>query len=379
MHVDLDAFFASVEVRDNPSLAGKPVAVGYGEGQRGIICAASYEARRFGVRAATTTRSALARCPQLILVPPRHERYAEVSREVMQVLGAWAPVIEQTSPDEAYLDLAGTERLLGSLEDAARGLRRAVRTETGLAISVGGATSKVVAKVASDAAKPDGALIVPPGSEAAWLAPRKVGVIPGIGPVARETLRELEIITCGDLAVAPDDHLIRRFGAHGPELRDWARGIDRAAVSDERQRKSLGREMTLEVDVSDPRILETLLLSLVETVAYSLRGEGLLGRVVSLKLKDTEFQSITRQVRLARPSDLAGPIFEAARGLLAQSARGTAYRLIGVSLSELGEDEQLGLFDGRRTERERAITAAADKMRRKYGDDAVTRARLLED
>jgi DNA polymerase-4 len=296
----------------------------------------------------------------------------------MQVLSAWSPVVEQVSVDEAYLDLGGTEQLLGSLEDAGRGLRRAVRAETGLTISVGGATSKVVAKVASDASKPDGLLIIPPGSEAAWLAPRKVGVIPGIGPVARETLHELEITTCGDLAVAHDDHLLRRFGQHGPKLKDLARGIDVAPVDDESERKSLGREMTLDEDASDPEILAALLLGLVETVAYGLRSEGLLGRTVTLKLKDTEFQSFNCQVKLPRPSDLAGPIYEAARALLRKTAKGTAYRLIGVSVSDLGADEQLGLFDAAHSARDRALTNAADTMRKKYGDTAVTRARLID-
>jgi len=321
---------------------------------------------------------ALARCPQLILVEPRHDRYAEASREVMEALGAWAPIIEQVSVDEAYLDLGGTEQLLGSLDDAARGIRRAVRAATGLTISVGGATSKVVAKVASGAAKPDGLLIVPPGDEARWLAPRKVGVIPGIGPVARETLRELEILTCGELAAAPDDHLLRRFGQHGSDLKNLARGIDDTPVDDGGERKSLGREMTLDDDVSDPAALETLLLGLVEIVAYALRGEGLLGRTVTLKLKDTEFQSFTRQVTLDRPSNLGAPIFAAARALLAAAAKGTAYRLIGISVADLGTDEQLGLFDAARSSRDRALTAAADQIRRKYGDDAVTRARLVE-
>jgi DNA polymerase-4 len=378
LHVDLDAFFASVEVRDRPELSGKPIAVGYSGGQRGVVCAASYEARAFGVRAAMSTRMALARCPQLILVEPRHDRYAEASREVMEALGAWAPIIEQVSVDEAYLDLGGTEQLLGSLDDAARGIRRAVRAATGLTISVGGATSKVVAKVASGAAKPDGLLIVPPGDEARWLAPRKVGVIPGIGPVARETLRELEILTCGELAAAPDDHLLRRFGQHGSDLKNLARGIDDTPVDDGGERKSLGREMTLDDDVSDPAALETLLLGLVEIVAYALRGEGLLGRTVTLKLKDTEFQSFTRQFTLDRPSNLGAPIFAAARALLAAAAKGTAYRLIGISVADLGTDEQLGLFDAARSSRDRALTAAADQIRRKYGDDAVTRARLVE-
>ena len=216
------------------------------------------------------------------------------------------------------------------------------------------------------------------GSEAAWLAPRKVGVIPGIGPVAQGILRELEILTCGDLADAPDDHLLRRFGDRGPELKLLALGVDDTPVDDGGERKSLGREMTLDEDVADPAALETLLLGLVESVSYSLRGEGLLARTVTLKLKDTEFQTITRQTKLGQPSDLAGPIFDAARALLERTARGTAYRLIGVSTSELGEEEQLALFDGAATARERTITTAADAMRRKYGEDAITRARLLD-
>jgi DNA polymerase-4 len=344
-----------------------------------VICAASYEARAFGVRAATSVHVARARCPDLVLIPPRHDRYSDVSREVMEVLGGWSPIVEQVSVDEAYLDLNGTEQLHGSLEDAGRGIRAAVKSATGLTISVGGASSKLVAKIAAGAEKPNGLTIVPPGSEAAWLAPRKVGVIPGIGPVAQSVLRELDILTCGDLASAPDDHLVRRFGDRGPDLKLLARGIDDTPVDDGGERKSLGREMTLDDDIADPEALETLLLGLVEEVSYSLRSEGLLARTVTLKLKDAEFQSITRQVKLAQPSDLAGPIFEVARALLEKTARGSAYRLIGVSTSDLGEDEQLALFDGAAQARERTITAAADTMRRKYGEDAITRARLLEE
>jgi DNA polymerase-4 len=320
---------------------------------------------------------ARARCPELILIPPRHDHYSDVSQEVMGLLGGWSPIVEQVSVDEAYLDLNGTEQLHGSLEDVGRGIRTAVKSATGLTLSVGGATNKLVAKIASGAAKPNGLTIVPPKGEAAWLAPRKVGVIPGIGPVAQGILRELDILTCADLASAPDDHLVRRFGDRGPDLKQLARGIDETPVDDGGARKSLGREMTLDDDVADPAALETLLLGLVETVSYSLRSEGLLARTVTLKLKDTEFQSSTRQVKLVQPSDLAGPIFEAARALLEKSARGSAYRLIGVSASDLGEEEQLALFDGAAQARERTITAAADTMRRKYGEDAITRARLV--
>ncbi|MFZ9845605.1 MAG: Y-family DNA polymerase, partial [Candidatus Limnocylindrus sp.] len=197
LHVDLDAFFASVEIHDNPALAGKPVAVGYGDGQRGVICAASYEARAFGVRAAISTRLARARCPQLILVEPRHDRYSEVSHQVMQLLDAWSPIIEQVSIDEAYLDLAGTTQLHGSADRVAKGLKRTIKERTGLTISVGGGASKLVAKIASGASKPDGLLIIPTGDQASWLSTRPVSEIPGIGPVAQATLRELGITTCG--------------------------------------------------------------------------------------------------------------------------------------------------------------------------------------
>ena len=378
LHVDLDAFFASVEIHDNPTLAGKPVAVGYSDGQRGVICAASYEARAFGVRAAISARLARARCPQLILVEPRHDRYSEVSHEVMRLLDAWSPLIEQVSIDEAYLDLIGTTQLHGSADRVAMGLKRAIKEKTGLTISVGGGASKLVAKIASGASKPDGLLIIPQGEQVAWLSTRPVSEIPGVGPVAQATLRELGITTCGQLAVAPDDHLLRRFGPHGPDLKLLARGEDDSPVDTGDERKSLGREMTLDEDVADPHVLETLLLDLVESVAYSLRQERLLARTVTLKLKDTEFQSITRQVKLAQPSNLSGPIFEAARGLLRKAAQGEPYRLIGVSTSELGETEQLSMFDSARSERERAVTGAADKLRAKYGQDSVTRARLLD-
>lgn len=375
--MDLDAFFASVEIRDDPSLAGKPVAVGYGDGQRGVICAASYEARAFGVHAALSTHVARARCPNLILVEPRHDRYSEISHQVMGLLDAWSPIVEQVSVDEAYLDLAGTQQLHGDALHVAQSLKRAVREETGLSISVGGGANKLIAKIASGASKPDGLLIVPAGAEAAWLAPLPVRVIPGIGPVAERTLRELDIVTCGELAEAPADHLIRRFGPQGPDLKLLARGADDSPVDPGDERKSLGREMTLDIDIADPRALETLLLDLVESVSYSLRGEGLLARTVTLKLKDTEFVSTTRQTTLAQPSALSGPIFEAARTLLKRAANGVPYRLIGVSVSSLGDTEQLPLFDAARVERERAVTRAADRMREKYGGDVITRARLL--
>jgi DNA polymerase-4 len=378
LHVDLDAFFASVEIHDNPALAGKPVAVGYGDGQRGVICAASYEARAFGVRAAISTRLARARCPQLILVEPRHDRYSEVSHQVMQLLDAWSPIIEQVSIDEAYLDLAGTTQLHGSADRVAMGLKRTIKEKTGLTISVGGGASKLVAKIASGASKPNGLLIIPPSDQAAWLSTRPVSEIPGIGPVAQATLRELGITLCGQLASAPDDHLLRRFGPHGPDLKLLARGEDNSPVDTGDARKSLGRETTLDEDIADPHVLETLLLDLVESVAYSLRAERLLARTVTLKLKDTEFQSLTRQVKLPQPSNLSGPIFEAARALLAKAAQGEPYRLIGVSTSEFSDSEQLSIFDGLRSERERALTGAADRLRAKYGEGAITRARLVD-
>ena len=343
-----------------------------------MICAASYEARAFGVRAAISTRLARARCPQLILVEPRHDRYSEISHDVMQLLDAWSPIVEQVSIDEAYLDLAGTEQLHGSAKRVATGLKTAIKEATGLTISVGGGASKLIAKIASGASKPDGLLIIPENEQAVWLSTRPVREIPGVGPVAQATLRELGITTCGQLADAPDDHLLRRFGPHGPDLKRLARGEDESHVATGDERKSLGREMTLDEDVADPHVLETLLLDLVESVAYSLRREGLLARTVTLKLKDTEFQSLTRQVKLPQPTNLSGPIFEAARGLLARAARGEPYRLIGVSTSEFGEAEQLSIFDGSRSDRERAITTAADRLRAKYGQESVTRARLLD-
>ena len=342
-----------------------------------MVCAANYEARAFGVRAALSTHVARARCPQLILIEPRHDRYSEASDEVMSLLDVWSPLIEQVSVDEAYLDLAGTQQLHGDAAQVAQGLKRAVRKETGLTISVGGGASKLVAKIASGASKPDGLLIVPAEEQAAWLAPQPVGVIPGIGPVAQSTLRELGVSTCGELAAAPGDHLLRRFGPHGPSLKLLAIGQDDSPVDTGDDRKSLGREVTLDEDVADPHALETLLLDLVESVAHSLRKEGLLARTVTLKLKDTEFVSITRQVKLPQPSALSGPIVEAARALLRAAAQGEPYRLIGVSASDFTSDEQLGLFDGKRTAREQAITAAADELRARFGDGVIRRARLL--
>ena len=291
----------------------------------------------------------------------------------------WSPIVEQVSIDEAYLDLAGTEQLHGNSTQVAGRLKQSIKETTGLSISVGGGPNKLIAKIASGASKPDGLLIIPDRELGMWLAPRPVREIPGIGPVAQSTLRELGITTCGQLAHCPDDHLLRRFGPHGPALKLLARGEDDSAVDPGGKRKSLGREMTLEHNVSDLHVLETLLFDLAESVSYSLRQERLLARTVSLKLKDTEFQSIARQVKLAQPSNLSRPIFEASRGLLNKEAQGEPYRLIGISTSELGDSEQLSIFDRLRSERERNLTGAADRLRNKYGEEIVARARLIDD
>ncbi len=378
LHVDLDAFFAAVEQRDRPELRGRPVIVGGDSRARGVVSTASYEARAFGVHSAMPLRTAAGLCPDGVFLPVDGAKYRRESRRVMEILGRYTPLVEQVSIDEAFLDVAGSEKLFGPPAEIARRLKAEVRDETGLTVSVGAATTKLVAKVASDLRKPDGLVVVAPGTEAAFLAPLAIRCLWGVGEQTRLILAEHGVRTIGDLAALPLDVLVRRLGAHGAALHDRARGIDPSPVTPETAAKSVSHEHTFDVDTADPEVIERTLLALAEGVAARLRAGGVRASTVQVKVRDSAFHTSTRQRTLPEPTDLADPIFRTALDLARPEVRGRRVRLLGVGAHGLGEPAQLDLFGEEDPRRHRAAEAQ-DAIRRKYGTHALTRARLLGD
>jgi len=378
LHVDLDAFFAAVEQRDRPELRGKPVIVGGDPGARGVVSTASYEARVFGVHSAMPLRTAAALCPGGVFLPVDGAKYRRESRRVMEILGRFTSLLEQVSIDEAFLDVAGSEALFGAPEAIARRIKAAVREEIGLTASVGVATTKLVAKVASDLRKPDGLVVVQPGEEAAFLAPLPITRLWGVGEQTRAALAEHGVRTIGDLAALPVDVLVRRLGAHGATLHERALGIDPSPVTGEVAAKSVSHEHTFDVDTADREVIERTLLALAEGVASRLRAGGVRASTVTVKVRDSTFHTVSRQRTLPEPTDLADPIFRTALDLVRPEVRGRRVRLLGVGTHGLGEPAQMGLF-ATEDPRRRAAVEAQDEIRRKYGSRALTRARLLGD
>jgi DNA polymerase-4 len=378
LHVDLDAFFAAVEQRDHPELRGRPVIVGGGGGEdaRGVVSAASYEARVFGVHSAMSLREAYRRCPNGVFLPVDGRRYQMASRDVMAILRRFTPQVEPISIDEAFLDVTGSAALFGDGPTIAREIKRDVRAEVGLTASVGVATTKLVAKIASDLRKPDGLVVVAPGDEATFLAPLPISRLWGVGEKTARVLADYSVRTIGDLASLPPDLVERRFGKHGGSLVERARGIDPDPVHEGDPAKSVGHEHTFDHDTSDPEIIERTLLGMADGVAGRLRSAGVHASTVTVKIRDSSFRTITRQRTLAEPTDMTEPIFRAAIELARPEVRGIRVRLLGVTASNLGEREQLSLFEAGEPRRRRAVEAA-DTLRHRYGERVVTRARLL--
>src|SRR5690349_11449444 len=376
LHVDLDAFFASVEQRDRPELVGKPVIVGGDPRGRGVVSAASYEARTFGIHSAMSLREAVRRCPDGVFLPVDGRRYQQASRDVMAILRRFTPQVEPISIDEAFLDVTGSRQLFGEGPEIAVAIKTAIREDVGLPSSVGVATTKLVAKIASDLRKPDGLVVVAPGDEAAFLAPLPIARLWGVGQKTAHALEDYGVRTIGDLATLSPDVLIRRFGKHGGSLASRARGMDDDPVHQGDPARSVGHEHTFDVDTSDRETIERTLLAMSDGVAGRLRSAGVRASTVAVKIRDSSFRTITRQRTLRGPTDMTDPIFRAAVDLARPEVRGLRVRLLGVTASNLGEREQLGLFptdDPRR----RAAIEAADTIRRRYGSSAVTPGRLV--
>ena len=376
LHADLDAFYASVEVLDDPSLRGKPVIVGGDPNARGVVSAASYEARAFGVHSAMPLRTAHRLCPNGVFLPGRFDRYRELSRQVMRIFASYTPLVEPISLDEAFMDVTASRAVFGDGETIARSLKDRVLDESGLVVSVGVATNKLCAKVASDLRKPDALVVVPPGGEAAFLAPLPVTRLWGVGPQTRQTLADYGVATIGQLAAMPEGTLRRRFGIHGAELRLRALGVDPSKVSSGQAPKSIGHELTFNHDVTDPARLEATLLDLAESVATRLRNHHMAAGAVQLKLRYEGFDTITRQAPLGHQVRDSEPLYQLAVSLLHKAlSPERAVRLIGLTAINLSEVQQLTLFDAPdRTDR---IAQSIDAVRERFGEKAITRARLI--
>jgi DNA polymerase-4 len=381
-HIDMDAFYASVERLDDPELEGKPVIVGGGS-KRGVVSAASYEARKFGVHSAMPIFQAKRLCPDGVFLPVRMQRYVEVSRIVMKCLEGFSPLVEQVSVDEAYIDLTGTRGLFGPPEEAACAIKRCIHETTCLTCSIGLSTSKLLAKIASDMDKPDGLTVIPPVDVPAFLRELPVGKVPGIGKKSEEELSKLGVERIGDLRRFKAEFLIDRFGRFGERLLRIADGGSDSPVVPYTAPKSISGEVTLEEDTRDHAIIKRILLAQSDRVARRLRKQGFRGRTVTLKLKTADFRTITRSSTLETPVHLADAIYHEAVKLLDAERLKQRVRLVGVGVGKLepaDESGQLPLFrEGRaRDEKIERAERAMDEIIDRFGHGALKRGSQLE-
>jgi len=384
LHVDMDAFFAAVEVRENPALRGRPVVVGAdpraGDG-RGVVSTANYEARKYGIHSAQPISQAWRRCPHAVFLKPRGRLYAEVSRQVFDVFATYTDLVEPLGIDEAFLDVTASRRLFGEGPALARRLKDDVRNATGLTASVGVAAAKFVAKIASDLRKPDGLVVVEAGTEADFLAPLPVRRLWGAGPKALEKLGALGCATIGDVAALDPEVLERRFGESlGGRFHRLANGVDARRVHTGRERKSLGKETTFDEDLTDRAAVERTLLGLCESVAAACRRKDIAGTTVTVKLRFTGFDTVTRRTGVPAPADTVEAIWPVARELFRKAdRRGAGIRLVGVTLSgfDAAPATQLGMFEAAGPPANRVVAEAVDHLRERFGRDSVRRAALL--
>ena len=381
-HVDMDAFFVSVEELYDPSLKGKPVVVGGKANERGVVAAASYAARKFGVHSAMPLRTAVKLCPQAVFVEGHPERYREYSGRVHTVLEKFSPLVEMASIDEAYLDMTGTERLHGPALQAAHLLHETMKRETKLNCSIGIAGARVVAKICSDQAKPNGVLWIVPGAEAAFLAPLEIRRMPGVGKVTEQKLQEMGIQLVGDLAKWDVEKVREELGEWAATLAEKARGTDAGgwydtAIGENSDTKSISHEHTFSRDEGDAQALESMLARLSEMVCRRLREQKLHARKIELKLRFADFTTITRGRTVEHPTQLDTEVFGIVRELFrANRKAGSMIRLLGVKVASFEDApaEQLALLDAGRDDRMRTALTTMDKLRDKFGENAVSLA-----
>ena len=372
-HIDLDAFFVSVEQVLNPKLKGKPVIVGGDPERRGVVASASYEARPFGIHAGMPSSKARRLCPQAIFIRAHFSLYKDASAKFMRILGDFSPYIEPLGLDEAYLDVTGCEEPYGSTRQLALAIKERIYKELKITASVGIAICKVVAKIASDLCKPDGLLQIAPGEEQAFLNPLSIAKLPGVGKKTEQALKEMGVTTIGELASLPLGTIKRQFGATGAVIHSYARGIDDREVEAPGEAKSISQQLTFARDTLDRNFLEANLHNLCQEVCQELRSQNKRAKCVAIRLRYADFKTITRQVILKEASDVTQVVFATAQQLLnkALAQQKNPIRLIGIRISSLvGEEKQLPMFDSG-TEKPERLDKAIDKIRSKYGSTAI--------
>lgn len=380
LHIDMDAFYASVEQRDNPSLRGKPLVVG-GSSNRGVVAAASYEAREYGIYSAMPIRDALRRCPDLLRVPPRIGHYKSVSEEIFAIFREFTPLVEGLSLDEAFLDVTDSLALFGSDIEIAKEIKKRVVDTSALTASVGVAPNKLVAKIASDLDKPDGLVVVSAEEIRSTLDPLPVRVIPGIGRKTLARLKEKDIVTVADLRLASDRVLEPIFGRFAQKTRDQASGVDSRPVVSSRPEKSISAEETFDADLTETNAMDRQLMRLAERTANRLRSKHLVAGTVQVKIRQADFTTFTRQRALRPPGNSTDQIFGIVRILLRQwlsEHPGARIRLLGVGGSDLSAAEQRDLFAGDTMPAGSHLDETADKIRDRFGESSVNRARTLD-
>jgi DNA polymerase-4 len=379
LHIDMDAFYASVEERDRPELKGKPLIVG-GTGGRGVVAAASYAVRRFGVRSAMPMREALRRCPEAIVVRPRMARYKEISEQVFAIFREFTPLVEGLSLDEAFLDVTASQQLLGGPDEIGAEIRRRIARQTGLTASVGIAPNKLLAKIASDLNKPDGMCRIDAANLRDILDPLPIHKLFGVGQKTLPTVLAAGIRTLGDARVAGDEVLWRAFGKHGKAMRDRAGGLDDRPVEPDRDEKSISAEETFDSDIRAPSELKAQLVHLADRTASRLRAQKLLAGRVSVKIRRGDFTTYTRQRALAPPTQDTAIVSAAAQALLGAwlaSQPRAAVRLLGVGVGDLQSLRQSDLFSEPLPNSGSRLDSAVDGIRDRFGAGLLTRASLL--
>ena len=382
LHVDMDAFYAAVEIRDRPELVGKPVVVGGTPQGRGVVAAASYEARKFGVHSAMPAATALRLCPQAVFLSPRMQHYAEVSAQLRDIFDRFTPLVEPLSLDEAFLDVTGSEAIYGPSIEIGRQIKAAIRSELDLVASVGVAPNKFLAKVASDLEKPDGFVIVDPDRIQDFLDPLPVNRLWGVGKQTGNVLGRLGIRTIRDVRTLSADFLSQQFGEHGQQLWRLAHGLDERPVVPHRHAKSISHETTFAVDIESHDSQRAWVVELAEQVAWRLRRSGLSGRTVHLKVRFSDFRTVTRAKTLANATNVTAEIADAALELLTDritTKESRAIRLLGVGVSGFDDSEQrqLTLFDESQHGAAQQLDAAADEIRRRFGRGSLSRGSSL--
>lgn len=375
LHVDMDAFYASIEQRDDPRLQGRPVVVGGSANGRGVVCAASYEARKFGIHSAMPAARARRLCPRAVFIPPRMEHYANVSSEIRDIFHQFTPLVEPLSLDEAFLDVTGSETLFGSSVEIGRRVQETIHKETKLAASVGVAPNKFLAKIASDLEKPQGFVVVDPNNIHGFLHPLPISRLWGVGRVTEQAFQRLGVRTIGDLSRYPLKALQEQFGQHGEHLHQLALGIDLRHVEPARKAKSVSHETTFPHDIQDPEILRAWTIELADQVSWRLRQQQIEGRTIQVKMRFANFDTITRSQQTVTPTNVTSEIQRIGLEILSRIELKQPVRLLGLGVSSFDDSSQRqkSLFDEEDRGNQQRVDAAADQIRKKYGHQSLTR------